>query len=223
MDGFVRFVDELSLWVGHAFAWCIVILTLGITYEVIVRYAFNDPTIWAFDISYMMYGALFFMAGPYALSHGSHVRVDIVWRRWAPRTQARLDLVLYLVFFFPGVLALLYAGLSHAEQSWRYREVSVFSPAGIPIYPLKTLLPLGSALLALQGVAEVCRCLICLRDGSWPRRLHDAEELDQVILKQHMQQIQEPEVATAFADVIAGGGVTSAGGGGSVAGAGRPR
>jgi TRAP-type mannitol/chloroaromatic compound transport system permease small subunit len=194
MDGFVRAIDTLSLWVGHAFAWCIVILTLGTSYEVFVRYALNRPTSWAFDIGYIMYGALFYMAGAYTLSRGGHVRGDILYRLWAPRTQARLDLVLYIIFYFPGIVALLWAGIAHAEQSWRYLEVSIFSPAGIPIYPLKTLLPVGAVFLALQGVAEVCRCLICLRDGQWPRRLHDVEELELQIIQQHQHQ-GEAEVA----------------------------
>ena len=181
----MRVVDKLSLWTGHAFAWCIVVLTLGTSYEVVVRYALRDPTSWAFDIGYMMYGALFYMAGAYTLSRGGHVRGDILYRLWAPRTQARVDLVLYVIFYFPGIFALLYAGIAHAEQSWRYGEVSVFSPAGIPIYPLKTLLPIGAVFLALQGAAEVCRCLICLRDGQWPRRLHDVEELELQILQQY--------------------------------------
>jgi TRAP-type mannitol/chloroaromatic compound transport system permease small subunit len=185
VEGFVRFVDKLSLWTGHAFAWCIVVLTLGTSYEVIVRYALRDPTSWAFDIGYMMYGALFFMAGAYTLSRGGHVRGDILYRLWSARTQARVDLVLYVIFFFPGILALIYAGIAHAEQSLRYREVSIFSPAGIPIYPLKILLPVGAVFLALQGAAEVCRCLICLRDGQWPRRLHDVEELELQILQQY--------------------------------------
>jgi TRAP-type mannitol/chloroaromatic compound transport system permease small subunit len=185
MDSFVRAVDTLSLWVGHAFAWCIVILTLGTSYEVFVRYALNRPTSWAFDVGYIMYGALFYMAGAYTLSRGGHVRGDILYRLWAPRTQARLDLFLYIIFYFPGIVALLWAGIAHAEQSWRYLEVSIFSPAGIPIYPLKTLLPVGAVFLALQGVAEVCRCLICLRDGQWPRRLHDVEELELQIIHQH--------------------------------------
>lgn len=185
MRGFVHFVDRLSLWVGHAFAWCIVILTLGISYEVLVRYAFRAPTAWAFDIGYIMYGALFYMAGAYALSRGGHVRGDILYRLWTPRTQAKLDLVLYVIFYFPGIFALIWAGIAHAEQSWRYLEVSVYSPANIPIYPLKTLLPIGGGLLALQGAAEVCRCLMCIRDGRWPRRLHDVEELELQILEQH--------------------------------------
>ena len=119
----------------------------------------------------MMYGALFFMAGAYTLARGGHVRADIFYRLWAPRTQAKLDLLLYFVFFFPGVVALVWAGTEHAEESWRYREVSIFSPTGVPLYPLKTLLPIGAALLFLQGVAEVFRCVRCIRDGQWPRRL----------------------------------------------------
>jgi TRAP-type mannitol/chloroaromatic compound transport system permease small subunit len=133
----------------------------------------------------MMYGALFFMAGAYCLSRGGHVRADILYRLWQPRAQAWLDLVLYIVFFFPGILALVIAGIRHAEQSWRYKEVSIYSPANIPIYPLKILLPIGAVLLALQGLAEVSRCIACIKTGRWPRRLHDVEELEAQILEQH--------------------------------------
>jgi TRAP-type mannitol/chloroaromatic compound transport system permease small subunit len=187
VERFEYFMDRLSQWVGHAFAWCVVILTLGISYEVVVRYAFNAPTTWSFDLGYMMYGAMFFMAGAYTLARGGHVRADIFYRLWAPRTQAKLDLLLYFVFFFPGVFALVWAGTEHAEESWRYREVSIFSPTGVPLYPLKTLLPVGAALLFLQGVAEVSRCVRCIRDGQWPRRLNDVEELENQIVAQYQQ------------------------------------
>jgi TRAP-type mannitol/chloroaromatic compound transport system permease small subunit len=193
MRGFVRFVDRLSLGIGHAFAWCVVILMLAISYEVLVRYVFRAPTSWAFDISYMMYGALFFMAGAYALSRGGHVRGDILYRNWSPRRQAGTDLVLFVVFFFPGVLALIYAGFGQAAQAWGYGEVSVYSPANIPVYPLRALVPLGAFFLALQGVAEVCRCLICLREGAWPRRLHDVEELENQIIEQHRAEVEAAE------------------------------
>ena len=158
----------------------------------VARYAFRAPTVWAFDISYMMYGALFFMAGAYTLSRGGHVRGDIFYRMWAPATQAKLDLVLYILFFFPGGLALVYAGFGQAAQSWRYGEVSVYSPANIPVSPLRTLVPLGAALLALQGVAEVCRCILCIREGQWPRRLHDVVELEEQILQQHAARSATP-------------------------------
>ena len=187
MERFEHFMDRLSQWVGHAFAWCVVILTIGIAYEVVVRYAFRAPTTWSFDLGYMMYGAMFFMAGAYTLSRGGHVRADILYRLWSPRTQAKMDLLLYFVFFFPGIIALVVSGASHAAESWGYREVSVFSPTGVPIYPFKTLLPIGAFLLLLQGVAEVFRCIRCIRDGEWPRRLHDVEELENQILQQHQQ------------------------------------
>jgi TRAP-type mannitol/chloroaromatic compound transport system permease small subunit len=181
---FEYFMDRLSQWVGHAFAWCVVILTLGITYEVVVRYALNAPTTWSFDLGYMMYGALFFMSGAYTLARGGHVRADILYRLMSEPNQARLDMLLYFLFFFPGVGALVWAGTSHAAESWRYGEVSVFSPTGVPVYPLKTLLPIGAALLFLQGVAEVSRCVRCIRDGSWPRRLNDVDELEVQIVEQ---------------------------------------
>lgn len=178
-------IDQLSKTVGHAFAWCIVILTFGTCFEVFVRYALNDPTSWAFDLSYLMYGAVFYMAGAYTLSRAGHVRADMFYRRWSERAQAAVDLVLYLVFFFPGILALVIAGSAYGIESMRIHEVSVNSPAGMPIWPLKMMISVGAGLIALQGLAEVLRCVVCLREGSWPSRLHDVEELEQQILRQH--------------------------------------
>jgi TRAP-type mannitol/chloroaromatic compound transport system permease small subunit len=178
-------IDQLSKTVGHAFAWCIVILALGTGYEVLVRYIFNDPTSWAFDVSYLMYGAVFYMAGAYTLSRGGHVRADMFYRKWPERTQAVVELVLYVLFFFPGILALIVAGGEYGYDAMRIREVSVNSPAGVPIWPLKMMIPFGAALIALQGLAEVLRCIVCLREGQWPKRLHDVEELETQLLQQH--------------------------------------
>ncbi len=178
-------IDMLSKSVGHAFAWCIVILTLGVSYEVFVRYALRDPTSWAFDLSYILYGALFIMSGAYTLSRGGHVRADIFFRRWPTRVQATLELVLYFIFFFPGVLALVIAGWGYGHESFAIREVSVNSPVGIPIWPLKMLIPVAGVLLTLQGIAEVLRCVLCLREGAWPARMHDVEELESQLIQTH--------------------------------------
>jgi TRAP-type mannitol/chloroaromatic compound transport system permease small subunit len=177
-------IDQLSKTVGHAFAWCIIILTLGTSYEVFVRYFLNDPTSWAFDFSYIMYGALFFMAGAYTLSRGGHVRADMFYRLWRPRTQAAVELLLYVIFFFPGIISLMYSGWSYGYDSMRIRESSINSPVGIPIWQIKMLIPVGGALVALQGVAEVLRCIVCLKDGQWPPRLHDVEELEKQLLEE---------------------------------------
>lgn len=177
----IRHIDQINKAVGHAFAWSIVILTLGVSYEVFVRYVLNDPTSWAFDFSFILYGSLFLMAGAYTLSRGGHVRADIFYRRWRPRTQATLEFVLYIFFFFPGVLALVFSGWEYSSESMRIREVSVNSPAGVPIWPLKMLIPVAGVLLALQGVAEMLRCVLCMREGQWPARLHDIEELEEVL------------------------------------------
>ncbi|MDH3321221.1 MAG: TRAP transporter small permease subunit [Betaproteobacteria bacterium] len=185
MSRFIYGIDQLSKMVGHAFAWCIVILTFGTSYEVFVRYLLNNPTSWAFDFSYIMYGALFFMAGAYALSRNSHVRGDFIYRMWPPRVQGIVELSLYVLFFFPGVLALVYAGWLYGYDAFKIREVSVNSPAGIPVWQLKILIPFGAGLLALQGVAETLRCVLCIRDGQWPPRLHDVEELEDVLVQQH--------------------------------------
>ena len=175
-------IDQLSKTIGHAFAWCIIILTFGTCYEVFVRYALDDPTSWAFDMSYLMYGAIFYMAGAYTLSRGGHVRADMLYRKWSERTQAGVELLLYVVFFFPGILALVIAGGDYGVEAIRLREVSVNSPAGVPIWPLKAMIPFGAGLMALQGLAEVLRCVLCLRTGEWPARLHDVEELENQIL-----------------------------------------
>lgn len=181
MRAVIRTIDLLNKSVGHAFAWCIVILTLGVSYEVFVRYVLRDPTSWAFDLSYILYGALFIMSGAYTLSRGGHVRADIFFRRWHPRVQAGLELFLYVIFFFPGVLALVIAGWGYAHESFVIREVSVNSPVGVPVWPLKMLIPAAGVLLTLQGVAEMLRCVVCLREGAWPARLHDVEEMESVL------------------------------------------
>jgi len=185
IERFILAVDELSRTIGHAFAWCIVILMLGTCFEVFTRYALNDPTSWAFDFSYTCYGALFYMAGAYTLSRGGHVRCDIVYRLMPVRSQAAIDMVLYIFFFFSGVLALIVSGWSYGYDAMRIQEVSVNSPAGVPIWPLKMLIPIGAALLALQGLAEMLRCVICWRDNAWPHRLHDVEELERQLIEQH--------------------------------------
>jgi TRAP-type mannitol/chloroaromatic compound transport system permease small subunit len=188
MQSVILTIDRFSTAVGKAFAWYILILTFGESYEVFVRYALSNPTVWAYDVSYNMYGALFFMAGAYTLARNGHVRGDVVYRLLRPRVQAGLDLVLYFAFFFPGVVALMYAGFQYAAESWRYHEVSVFSPSDIPIFPLKTLIPAGGVMLFVQGLAEVMRCVDCLRKGEWPPRLQDVEEIETAIL--HEQEAQ---------------------------------
>jgi TRAP-type mannitol/chloroaromatic compound transport system permease small subunit len=181
----VEQIDLLNKSIGHAFAWCIVILTLGVSYEVFVRYALRDPTSWAFDLSSILYGAMFIMCGAYTLSRGGHVRADIFYRRWRPRTQAGLELVLYFLFYFPGVLALVIAGWGYGTESFAIKEVSVNSPVGVPIWPLKMLIPAAGVLLTLQGIAEALRCVLCLKEGAWPARLHDVDELEEQLVHLH--------------------------------------
>ena len=191
----IHTIDQISKTVGHAFSWCALMLVLGTCYEVFVRYVLNDPTAWAFDLSYLMYGAVFFMAGAYTLSRGGHVRADMFYRLWPERTQATVELTLYVLFFFPGILALLIAGWRYGFESLRIQEVSVNSPAGMPIWPLKMMIPFGGGLMVLQGVAESLRCVLCLRDGKWPARLHDIEELENQILAEAARRQTEQKVA----------------------------
>ena len=188
MDRVVFFINKLSMWIGHAFAWCILVLTFAVSYEVFVRYALRDPTAWAFDVSYIMYGALFMMAGAYTLSRDAHVRGDVFYRLWPPRVQAGVELVLYFLFFFPGVLALVYAGYDYAAESVGWGEASINSPAGVKIYPLKIILPVSAFFLLLQGIAESIRCIQCLRTGEWPKRLHDVEEMETLIRERKREE-----------------------------------
>jgi len=184
MNPFLSFVDNLSTWMGKAFGWTILMLTLATCYEVFVRYLLNAPTVWAFDMSVQMYGALFMMAGAYTLSRNAHVRGDVIHRLLPLRVQAGIDLALYILFLLPGTFALIYYGFEFARDSWFYKEVSWNSPARIQIYFFKTLIPIAGGLVLLQGIAEATRCVMCLRTGYWPPRLHDVEETETMALHQ---------------------------------------
>ena len=183
MHSYIRFADTLSAWVAKAFAWSIMVMTLGVSYEVFVRYVLRSPTVWAFDVSYMMYGTMFMIAGAYTLSRDAHVRADIFYRLMSERAQAALELVLYFLFFFPGVLALIFAGWKYAGRSWGYLEVSSNSPAGIPIFQFKSVIVAAGILLFLQGIAQVFRCILCLRTGEWVRAAEDVEETEKVLMQ----------------------------------------
>ena len=184
MHTYIRFADSLSAWVAKAFAWCVMVMTLGVSYEVFVRYILGRPTVWAFDVSYMMYGTLFMLGGAYTLSRDAHVRADIFYRLMRPRSQATLELTLYILFFFPGVISLSFAGWKYVARSWRYQEVSTMSPANIPIYQFKTVIIAAGVLLFIQGIAQVFRCLICLRQGAWPPPPSDVEELEKLLVQE---------------------------------------
>lgn len=182
MQGLLIAIDKVNTWVGKIFSWSIVAMTFVIVYEVVSRYVFSAPTTWAYDVSYMLYGTLFMMAGPYALARNGHVRGDFLYRRWSPRVQAIVDLTLYILFFFAAVLALIYSGWGFFKISYMFNERSAFSPDGPPMWPFKMLIPLVGVLMLLQGLAESVRCVICIRNGWWPQRLQDVEELEQRIL-----------------------------------------
>lgn len=183
MEKFIYSVEGLSIWVGRAFGWCILILTLSVAYEVFVRYVLNSPTVWAFDMMVQMYGALFLMAGPYALAQDTHVRGDVVYRLFPVKVQARLDFTLYILFFFPGMLALFWYGWEIASDSWRWKEVSWNSPARIQIYFFKTLIPVAGFLLMLQGAAEMMRCWKAMKSGIWMKRLDDVRETEDLLMQ----------------------------------------
>jgi TRAP-type mannitol/chloroaromatic compound transport system permease small subunit len=181
-ERFLYLVDALSASFGKTYAWAILLLTFTTSYEVFSRYVFGAPTEWAFDASYMLYGLLFMAAGAYALSRNSHVRGDFLYRAWPVRRQAFMDLVLYILFFFPGMLAFIYSGYGFAELSRRMNEYSSASPNGPIVWPFKWLISLVGILMVIQGVVELIRCVMALRTGEWPARLHDVEELDKIML-----------------------------------------
>jgi len=184
MQKLLLFVDKLSTWVGHAFSWLIVGLTLLISWEVFSRYALDNPHAWAFDAMIMLYGTLFMMAGAYTLAKNGHVRGDVLYGFFPPRLQAGLDLALYILFFIPGVIALAWAGYTYAAESWAINEHSNITAEGPPIYPFKTIIPIAGAFLLLQGVVEIIRCIQCLKAGDWPSREEDVEEVDVDKLKE---------------------------------------
>ena len=187
-------IDKISTWAGHFFAWLILALTLMISWEVFSRYALDAPHPWAFDVMSMMYGTVFMMAGAYTLSKNGHVRGDVLYGFFPPRLQAGLDLLLYLLFFIPGVVALAWAGYHFAAESWAIREHSNVTADGPPVYPFKTIIPIAGGLLLLQGLVEIVRCVMCLQTGEWPRRGQDVEEVDVEKLKE-MVHVKDEDIA----------------------------
>lgn len=184
MYSYIRFADALSAWFGRAFAWLIILMAVGTGYEVFVRYVLNSPTAWALDVSFIMYGTLFMMGGAYTLSQGGHVRGDFLYRLWQPKTQAKVDLVLYFIFFFPGILALVFAGWKYAARSWSFGEVSVNSPANIPVYQFKTVIVVAGVLLFIQGIAQVFRCIHCIRHNEWLLAEADVFETEDLLMQE---------------------------------------
>ena len=193
MQKLLLFVDKVSTWVGHAFSFFIVGLTLLVSWEVFSRYALDKPHAWAFDAMIMLYGTLFMMAGAYTLSRNGHVRGDVLYGFFTPRTQATIDLTLYFVFFIPGVIALTYAGYYYAADSWAIKESSNITSEGPPYYPFKTVIPVAAAFLLMQGVVEMIRCVICLKQGAWPSREADVEEVDVDELKK-MVHVKDEDI-----------------------------
>jgi TRAP-type mannitol/chloroaromatic compound transport system permease small subunit len=198
-ERFLHAIDSISTWSGKLFAWLIGILTLVVSIEVFKRYILNAPTAWIFDLDSMLYGTLFMMCGAYALSQDAHVRGDFLYSNMKPRTQAALDLALYILFFIPGITALIYAGWGFAADSWHINEHSNVTADGPPVYQFKTVIPIAGVLVILQGLAEIVRCVECLRTGVWPERLSDVEEID-VVEEQlaHSEFVDEESRRTAI-------------------------
>ena len=197
MQKVLLFVDRVSTFVGQVFSWLIVILTFFVSWEVFSRYALDAPHAWAFDAMAMMYGTLFMMAGAYTLSKNGHVRGDVLYGFFRPRTQATLDLTLYIIFFIPGVIALTYAGYYYAAESWAINEHSNVTADGPPVYPFKTIIPLAGGILLVQGIVEIIRCVLCLQQGFWPSRDQDVEEVDVEKLKEMVNVTDEDIMGVA--------------------------
>lgn len=194
MQKLLLFVDRVSTFAGKFFSWSIVGLTFLISWEVFSRYVLNQPHAWVLDAQIMLYGAMFMMAGAYTLSQSGHVRGDVLYGFFEPRTQATIDLVLYIAFFLPGIFALAYAGWGYANESLAIRE-QTFSPEPLPLYPYKFIIPLAAFFLLMQGLVEIMRCIICLRDGSWPSRIPDVVEVDVEQLKK-MVHVKDEDIAS---------------------------
>jgi len=177
---FIQVVERVSTWSGKAFAWLVIVLMLVVSIEVFKRYILNAPTAWIFDLDAMLYGSMFMLCGAYALAHDAHVRGDFLYGRWKPRTQAWLDLILYILFFLAGIMALIKAGWDFFQISWKIDEHSNVTSEGPPVYQFKAVIPIAGALVMLQGLAEIARCVICIRTGEWPERIADVEEIDVV-------------------------------------------
>jgi TRAP-type mannitol/chloroaromatic compound transport system permease small subunit len=203
MQRLLLLVDTLSTWVGKVFSWAIVGLTLLVTWEVFSRYVLSHPHAWAFDAMIMLYGTLFMMAGAYTLSKNGHVRGDVLYGFFPPRLQAGLDLALYLLFFIPGVVAFCWAGYVYAGESWAINEHSNITAEGPPIYPFKTIIPIAGIFLLIQGIVEIIRCVICLKEGDWPSREEDVEEVDVDKLKE-MVHVKDEDIAKLDAIVVSG-------------------
>src|SRR3954462_4344345 len=186
-------IDKISTFVGQAFSWLIVALTLMISWEVFSRYALDHPHPWAFDVMIIMYGTLFMMAGAYTLAKNGHVRGDVLYGFFPPRLQASLDLALYLLFFIPGVVAFVWAGYNYAAESWVINEHSNITADGPPIYPFKTIIPVAGAFILVQGIVEIIRCIICLKTGDWPSREDDVVEVDVDKLKE-MVHVKDEDI-----------------------------
>ena len=201
MQKLLLFIDRLSTLVGHTFSWLIIGLTVLISWEVFSRYVFDNPHAWAFDAMIMLYGTLFIMAGAYTLSVNGHVRGDVLYGFFSPRVQASLDLTLYILFFIPGVVALVWAGYYYAADSWRINEHSNVTAEGPPIYPFKTVIPFAGAILLLQGIVEITRCIICIKQGYWPSRQADVEEVDVDKLKE-MVHVTDEDIQKLDAVVV---------------------
>jgi TRAP-type mannitol/chloroaromatic compound transport system permease small subunit len=197
-------IDKLSTWLGQTFAWAIVALTALISWEVFSRYVLSSPHAWAFDVMLMFYGILFMMAGAYTLSKNGHVRGDVLYGFFPPRLQASFDLALYIIFFIPGVVALCYAGWTYAGDSWAIKEHSSVMADGPPIYPFKSFIPFAGAILLLQGLVEIVRCVICLKQGEWPSRGEDVEEVDVEKLKE-MVHVKDEDIAKLDELLVKGG------------------
>lgn len=202
MQKLLLFVDNVSTWIGQAFSWLIVTLTLLVSWEVFSRYALDHPHAWAFDVMIMMYGTLFMMAGAYTLAKNGHVRGDVLYGFFPPRLQAGLDLALYLLFFIPGVVAFVWSGYIYAGESWAIREGSNITADGPPYYPFKTVIPIAGAFLLVQGIVEIIRCVICLKQGNWPSREQDVEEVDVDKLKA-MVHVKDEDIARLDKFVVA--------------------
>jgi TRAP-type mannitol/chloroaromatic compound transport system permease small subunit len=161
----IRVIDTISDWSGTVVCWLIIPLVGSLTYEVFARYLFGAPTEWAYDVSYMLYGALFMLGAGYALYRGGHIRTDMLYQNWSPQRQGAVDAVCYLFLFFPAMLFLLWMGGQEAWHAWEIGERSDQSPWRPILYPFKAVIPVTALMLLVQGVSEFLKSVYAMRTG----------------------------------------------------------
>lgn len=161
----IRNIDGFTDWTGTIISWLSVPLVLGVAYEVAARYLFNAPTVWAYDMTYMLYGTLFMLGAAYALHKGAHIRTDFFWEKFSTRKKGWIDAISYVVFFFPSLIMLFLISWHEFHYAYAINETSDQTPWRPVLWPFKFVVPLACLLLLIQGVSELLKSIYMVRTG----------------------------------------------------------